>query len=109
MTHVTCRLTAKHRDQLWKPTLGNRVRATFTFSWSSKERGASRILSSSMDLTGYLFVFKLAVLCLIQPFEAARIQYTVCFVCLYCIHLSAVVGVQDIRNQYDILSVNYCD
>jgi len=27
MTHVTCRLTAKNRDQLRNPTLGNRVRA----------------------------------------------------------------------------------
>jgi len=26
------RLTAKNRDQLWNPTLGNRVWATFTFS-----------------------------------------------------------------------------
>ena len=31
MTHVTCRLTAKYRDQLRNSTLGNRVRATFTF------------------------------------------------------------------------------
>ena len=31
MIHVTCRLTAKNRDQLRNPTLGNRVRATFTF------------------------------------------------------------------------------
>ena len=31
MTHVTCRLTAKDRDQLRSPTLGSRVRATFTF------------------------------------------------------------------------------
>ena len=31
MTHVTCRLAAKNRDQLWNPTLSNRVRATFTF------------------------------------------------------------------------------
>ena len=30
MTHVTCRLTAKNRDQLRNPTLGNRVWATFT-------------------------------------------------------------------------------
>ena len=28
MTHVTCRLTAKTRDQLRNPTLGNRVWAT---------------------------------------------------------------------------------
>ena len=31
MTHVTCRLTAKNRDQLRNPTLGNRARATFNF------------------------------------------------------------------------------
>ena len=31
MTYVTCRLSAKNRDQLWNPTLGNRVWATFTF------------------------------------------------------------------------------
>jgi len=31
MTHITCRLTAKKRDQLRNPTLGNRVWATFTF------------------------------------------------------------------------------
>jgi len=29
MIHVTCRLTAKNRDQLRNPTLGNRVWATF--------------------------------------------------------------------------------
>ena len=29
MTHVTCRLTAKDRDQLRSPTLGNQVWATF--------------------------------------------------------------------------------
>jgi len=31
MTHATCRLTAKNRDQLRNPTVGNRVRTTFTF------------------------------------------------------------------------------
>ena len=32
MTHVTCRLTAKNRDQLRNPTLGpNRVWATFSY------------------------------------------------------------------------------
>jgi len=30
MTHVTCRLTAKNRDQLRNPTLGNQVWATFS-------------------------------------------------------------------------------
>ena len=29
MTHATCRLTAKNRDQLRNPTLGNRVWASF--------------------------------------------------------------------------------
>jgi len=29
MTHITCRLTAKNRDQLRNLALGNRVRATF--------------------------------------------------------------------------------
>jgi len=33
MTHVAGRLTAKNRDQLRNPTLGNRVWATFTFLW----------------------------------------------------------------------------
>ena len=32
MTHVTCRLTAKNRDQLRNSTLGNRVWATITFT-----------------------------------------------------------------------------
>ena len=31
MIHVTGRLTGKNRDQLWNPTLGNRVWATSTF------------------------------------------------------------------------------
>jgi len=31
MTHATCRLTAKNRDQLRNPTVGNRVRTTITF------------------------------------------------------------------------------
>ena len=31
MTHVTYRLTAKNRDQLRNPTLGNRVWANFSF------------------------------------------------------------------------------
>jgi len=29
MTHITCRLTAKNRDQLRNPTLGNLVWAAF--------------------------------------------------------------------------------
>jgi len=33
MSHVTCRLTAKKRDQLRNPTLGNQVWATLAMSW----------------------------------------------------------------------------
>ena len=33
LTYVTCRLTAKNRDQLRNPTLGSRVWATFTFNY----------------------------------------------------------------------------
>ena len=31
MTHITCRLTAKNRNQLLNPTLGDRVWATFFY------------------------------------------------------------------------------
>jgi len=30
VTHVTCRLTVKNRDQLWNSTLGNGVLVTFS-------------------------------------------------------------------------------
>jgi len=64
MTHVTCRLTAKNRDQLRNPTLGNRVCATFTLACvycsccvattSSQCRGATSSASaaSSSSLAG---------------------------------------------------------
>jgi len=42
MTHVTWRLTAKNRDQLRNPTLGDRVWATFTFSQVHAVRPTSR-------------------------------------------------------------------
>ena len=38
MTHVTCRLTVKNRDQLLNPTLGNRVWATFSFLYDDSKR-----------------------------------------------------------------------
>ena len=57
MTHITCRLTAENRDQLGNPTLGNRVRATFTFfmdaGGSSHERACTRTASSySVRISG---------------------------------------------------------
>ena len=51
MTHVTCRLTAKNRDQLQNPTLGNRVWATFTFLNVQKE--AKMQNASAGELTAF--------------------------------------------------------
>ena len=42
MTRIICRLTAKNRDQLRNPTLGNRVWATFTFFYLTRYRAARR-------------------------------------------------------------------
>jgi len=41
MARVTCRLTAKNRDQLRNPTLGNRVWSTFTFLILVRSRSGS--------------------------------------------------------------------
>ena len=44
MTHVTCRLTAKNRDQLRNPTLGNRVWATFfTITCTATHRATQQL------------------------------------------------------------------
>ena len=51
MTYVTCRLTAKNRDQLRNPTLANRVWATFYYvcvalrKYISLQRGRFRARS----------------------------------------------------------------
>jgi len=68
MIHVTCRLTAKNRDQLRNPTLGNRVWTTFTFtsersSWNTSWRCSA---SCSSWLRGRSHV-RCALLC-----DAAR-------------------------------------
>jgi len=46
MTHGTCRLTAKKLDQFRNPTIGNRVRATFTFYWNTPWHARLSIYSS---------------------------------------------------------------
>ena len=54
MTHVTCRLTAKYRDQLWNPRLGNRVWATLPFFYSSLGRSdVTRVTLRSHALCGF--------------------------------------------------------
>ena len=48
MTHITCRLTAKNRDLLRNPTLGNRVWAAFTFlptHCTGNSRGLKRTIT----------------------------------------------------------------
>jgi len=50
MTHVTCRLTAKNRDQLRNPMLGNRVWAIFTFFTQSPEEIWRAILFCPLHL-----------------------------------------------------------
>ena len=49
MTHVTCRLTAKNRDQLRNPMLGNRVWATFTFMGVALQGGAVTYMSMNLE------------------------------------------------------------
>ena len=50
MTHVTCRLTAKNRDQLQNPTLSNRAWTTFIFNHT--ELTSSRGLQVRISLEG---------------------------------------------------------
>jgi len=58
MTHVTCRLTAKNRDQLRDPTRGNRVWATFTFLGWVKKVSCCTVIDISKarqcELNGYV-------------------------------------------------------
>ena len=59
MTHITCMLTAKNRDQLRNPTLGNRVWATF-FTYGRGAvlfvlRGAGRRRELMSVTAGYHF------------------------------------------------------
>jgi len=75
MTHGTCRLTAKNRDQLTKRTLGNRVWATFTFqslncvarshSFTRREMPASPATSNPHN-------FRASSLCLSAGVRALR-------------------------------------
>ena len=54
MTHVTCRLTAKNRDQLRNPTLGNRVWATFLLNVHQLQaRACMPLIASQKCLRDY--------------------------------------------------------
>jgi len=52
MTHVTCRLTAKNRDQLRNPTFGNRIWATFTLFTRNSVKIATRPVFLMQGLKG---------------------------------------------------------
>jgi len=52
MTHVTCRLIAKNRDQLGNPTLGYRVWAAFTAVCRSASRSARTLVSQHAGAGG---------------------------------------------------------
>ena len=51
MTHVTCMLTAKHRDRFQNRRLGNRVWATTFTIFTEQENGTDRFAES--DGAGY--------------------------------------------------------
>ena len=59
MTHLTCRLTAKNRDQLRNPTLGNRISATFSlpflpFLGNSSDNQLVKIPGAESDYTAFV-------------------------------------------------------
>jgi len=64
MTHVTCRLTAKNRDQLRDPTLGNRVWATFTFTLFSLQ---TKNHATQMRLSLLLLLVVVVVVVVVLP------------------------------------------
>ena len=84
MTHGTCRLTAKNRDQLRNPMLGNRVWATFNFfiqqSWSRGHR------------------------CLHCPFEAvsAKMLLTFCGLCVRHITMNCAKTDEPIKMPFGV-------
>ena len=54
MTHVTRRLTARNRDQLRNPTLGNRIRATFTF-FTNRESVEDKVICLVRPFVHFVF------------------------------------------------------
>jgi len=52
MTHITCRVTTKNRDQLRNPTLGNRVWAGYQFvAWSCNEQVVYQMSGFDLQLS----------------------------------------------------------
>ena len=67
MTHVTCMVTAKNRDQLRNPTLGNRVRAIFyvfiVVTGSELDASSQLQTASTFTANGQYSVRVLSVYC----------------------------------------------
>ena len=59
MTHVTCRLTAKNRDQLRNPTLGNRVGYGLPLPFTS----SPKLFTTRQKIQVYPIAWKLGVRC----------------------------------------------
>ena len=81
MTHVTCRLTAKNRDQLRNPTLGNRVWATFTFTFyriacTSPKRSTPRREPQNDDCSRTTRSCTYCAVRRIQKFTVVHVMYT---------------------------------
>ena len=81
MTHVTCRLTAKNRDQLRNPTLGNWVWATFTFSCQTNRHSCACLCHV------WCLVYSLSMLATYKLCRG-RNAVNIWPICLLCLHES---------------------
>jgi len=77
MTHVTCRLTAKNRDQLRNPTLGSRVWATLFLSDDCDQLFIVDTGSNSPEYDGPNRLFELSGL---EPYTEYGVQLHACTV-----------------------------
>ena len=77
MIHVTCRLTAKNRDQLRNPTLGNRVWATFTFFTVGVIRGRRKFRpkNKTANFGSAFFSCALSTLAILVPHFQTRVHF----------------------------------
>jgi len=91
MAHVTCRLTAKNRDQLRNPTLGNRVGLSATLPLYCNSKTCRTLLRRSLGLFKPLYTCRStnqswSSEILIEPARGAGVEQVVsrccgCYVC----------------------------
>jgi len=97
MTYLTCRLTAKNRDQLRNPTLGNRVWPTFTFFISSSVK--TRCVHW---LLGLRYLTPCLQFALTKPTAPPALRFTIPYNVQYmtdcCIHTSDTARRQHLRS-----------